>query len=380
MADGDAGPYGTGAYYRILGCFRQRDPVSVPMIRDISKLTTRRFDVLVIGGGIHGLAIAYDAAQRGLATALVERNDLGSGSSFNHAKTVHGGLRSLQKGDIPKARFSMRERRAIARIAPNFVTPLRFMMATTAGPAALARGLVHRVRPGRPGRPRPQRRRGAVAAPASRARRAEGRIPRRLRLELVFRRDRRRRMVRLPHAGVRPADARLRTGCYRQRGRHRQLRRSDGTNPPGPEIIGVLAHDGVSGKDLAIEARLVISATGAYTNKWVAALGGRWSTPLAESHERRDPPADGARRARRADQWRPPAAGHAVARSRARRHVALGEARRGRRFIGLAGRTRVVHRRDQQCLSRTRVDRGRRGTWCTGASCPPNGPAMASSA
>jgi glycerol-3-phosphate dehydrogenase len=101
------------------------------MIRDISRLTARRFDVLVIGGGIQGLAIAYDAAQRGLATALIERSDFGSGSSFNHAKTVHGGLRSLQTGDVPKARFSIRERRAMARIAPNFVTPLRFMMATT---------------------------------------------------------------------------------------------------------------------------------------------------------------------------------------------------------------------------------------------------------
>ena len=101
------------------------------MTRDVTSLTARRFDLLVIGGGIHGLAIAYDAAQRGLATALVERDDFGSGSSFNHAKTVHGGLRSLQTGDLAKARFSIRERRAMARIAPALVTPLAFMMGTT---------------------------------------------------------------------------------------------------------------------------------------------------------------------------------------------------------------------------------------------------------
>ena len=75
--------------------------------------------------------MAYDAAQRGFATALVERADFGSGSSFNHAKTVHGGLRSLQSGDLLKARFSIGERRAMARIAPPLVTPLAFMMGTT---------------------------------------------------------------------------------------------------------------------------------------------------------------------------------------------------------------------------------------------------------
>ena len=101
------------------------------MIRNVSSLAARRFDVLVIGGGIHGLAVAYDAAQRGLATVLVERGDFGSGSSFNHAKTVHGGLRSLQTGDVVKARFSIRERRAMARMAPPLVTPLAFMMGTT---------------------------------------------------------------------------------------------------------------------------------------------------------------------------------------------------------------------------------------------------------
>jgi glycerol-3-phosphate dehydrogenase len=101
------------------------------MIREYSRLASRRFDVLVIGGGIHGLAVAYDAAQRGYATALVERADFGSGTSFNHAKTVHGGLRSLQSGDLLKARFSIRERRALARIAPPLVTPLSFMMGTT---------------------------------------------------------------------------------------------------------------------------------------------------------------------------------------------------------------------------------------------------------
>ena len=101
------------------------------MTRDLARFCDRTFDVLVVGGGIHGLAVAYDAAQRGYSTALVERGDFGSATSFNHAKTVHGGLRSLQSGDVAKARFAIGERRALARMAPHLVEPLSFMMATT---------------------------------------------------------------------------------------------------------------------------------------------------------------------------------------------------------------------------------------------------------
>jgi glycerol-3-phosphate dehydrogenase len=63
--------------------------------RDLTRLTATTYDVLVIGGGIHGLTIAYEAASRGLRTALVDAGDFGGGTSFNHQKTVHGGLRSL---------------------------------------------------------------------------------------------------------------------------------------------------------------------------------------------------------------------------------------------------------------------------------------------
>jgi len=63
------------------------------MSRDLDRLTAQTFDVLVVGGGIYGLTIAYDAAQRGLSVALIERHDFGSGASFNHLRTIHGGLR-----------------------------------------------------------------------------------------------------------------------------------------------------------------------------------------------------------------------------------------------------------------------------------------------
>jgi glycerol-3-phosphate dehydrogenase len=98
----------------------------MPMIRDVDRLTAQTFDVLVVGGGIYGLTIACDAAQRGLSVALVERDDFGSGASFNHLRTIHGGLRYLQTLDIRRARESIRERRTLARIAPQTMEPLPF--------------------------------------------------------------------------------------------------------------------------------------------------------------------------------------------------------------------------------------------------------------
>lgn len=111
------------------------------MQRDLEQLASRTFDVLVVGGGVYGLAVAYDAAQRGLSTALVERDDFGGGASFNHLRTIHGGLRYLQTFDIARARESLRERRTLARIAPHAVQPLRFILplerSLTRGPLAL---------------------------------------------------------------------------------------------------------------------------------------------------------------------------------------------------------------------------------------------------
>ena len=98
------------------------------MTRDLDRLTDSTFDVLVVGGGISGLTIAYDAAQRGLKAALIERDDFGSGASFNHLRTIHGGLRYLQHLDVRRARESIRERRTIARIAPHALRPMPFAL------------------------------------------------------------------------------------------------------------------------------------------------------------------------------------------------------------------------------------------------------------
>jgi glycerol-3-phosphate dehydrogenase len=98
--------------------------------RDFDALGSATFDVLVVGGGIHGLAIALDASARGLSVALVEAGDFAAATSFNHQRTAHGGLRSLQSGRLGHARESIRERRALARIAPRLLRPLPFIVGT----------------------------------------------------------------------------------------------------------------------------------------------------------------------------------------------------------------------------------------------------------
>ena len=100
------------------------------MTRDFERLGREIFDVLVVGGGIYGLAAAYDAAQRGLSVALIERDDFGGRTSFNHHKTIHGGLRHLQRANLKRLRESVRERRTFARMAPQFLVPQPFLVPT----------------------------------------------------------------------------------------------------------------------------------------------------------------------------------------------------------------------------------------------------------
>jgi glycerol-3-phosphate dehydrogenase len=98
--------------------------------RDLRRLADEAYDLLIIGAGVYGAAMAWDAAQRGLKVALVDRGDIGAATSFNNAKTVHGGVRSLQHGQFREMREYLRERRALARIAPHLVHPLAFLLPT----------------------------------------------------------------------------------------------------------------------------------------------------------------------------------------------------------------------------------------------------------
>jgi len=86
-------------------------------------------DLLVVGGGITGVGVALDAATRGLSVALVERNDLASGTSRWSSKLAHGGLRYIAAGQLGVAWESAVERNHLFRtIAPHLVRPMRFVI------------------------------------------------------------------------------------------------------------------------------------------------------------------------------------------------------------------------------------------------------------
>jgi glycerol-3-phosphate dehydrogenase len=97
-------------------------------VRDLSQLAERPFDLLVIGGGIVGAGIANEAAQAGLAVALVDRGDFGGATSSASSKLIHGGLRYLRLGDVKLVREAHRERRALLEtVAPHLVRRLPFL-------------------------------------------------------------------------------------------------------------------------------------------------------------------------------------------------------------------------------------------------------------
>ena len=103
------------------------------MKRDLEKLAKAPFDVIVVGGGVYGSFIAWDAALRGLSVALIDKGDFASGASSHSLKTIHGGLRYLQQFDFGRMRASVRERSAMLRIAPHLVKPLPCLMPTSGG-------------------------------------------------------------------------------------------------------------------------------------------------------------------------------------------------------------------------------------------------------
>lgn len=92
----------------------------------LNKLQREKFDLLVIGGGITGAGIAYDAAMRGIRVALVEKGDFACGTSSKTARMVHGGLRYLQQFQLGLVRQSVREREILHRLAPRLIKPTAF--------------------------------------------------------------------------------------------------------------------------------------------------------------------------------------------------------------------------------------------------------------
>ena len=98
------------------------------MIRDTERFKRTTYDLLVIGGGINGAAIAHLAAQRGMKVALIEKGDFASGTSSKSTKLIHGGIRYLENLEFDLVYESLKERHIQLKAAPHLVKPMPFVI------------------------------------------------------------------------------------------------------------------------------------------------------------------------------------------------------------------------------------------------------------
>src|ERR1051325_8200935 len=96
--------------------------------RNLERLRSEPFDVLVLGGGINGAGVARDLALRGAKVALVEQRHFASGTSGKNSQLIHGGLRYLKYLEFRLVREALRERATLLKIASQFVRPLAFLI------------------------------------------------------------------------------------------------------------------------------------------------------------------------------------------------------------------------------------------------------------
>jgi glycerol-3-phosphate dehydrogenase len=95
---------------------------------DAARGRSAPWDMVVIGGGATGAGIAVDAANRGLDVLLVEREDFGKGTSSRSTKLVHGGVRYLEQGNISLVMEALKERGILRQNAPHLVHDLAFVV------------------------------------------------------------------------------------------------------------------------------------------------------------------------------------------------------------------------------------------------------------
>ncbi len=231
----------------------------------LERLTSERLDVLVVGGGIVGSGALLDAASRGLRVGLIEQDDIASGTSSRSSRLIHGGLRYLEQFRFGLVFEALAERARLLRLAPHLVRlePLLFPI--------YGLPLVHRAFYGS----------GILLYDLLGSRR-EGGFARHLGREQtlewtpVLRRDGLRGSI-VYHDGVED-DARYTLAVLRtaiREGATAATRvRATGAIERAGRVVGVRARDLVGGTDIEIEADRVVDATGVWTARPDAALGG----------------------------------------------------------------------------------------------------------
>src|SRR6202163_3295311 len=96
-------------------------------IKPRPSLEGQHFQVVIIGGGINGVAVARECARAGKRTLLVEQNDFASGVTSRSTRVIHGGLRYLEHGELGLVRESVRERERLLRERSHLVQPVHFL-------------------------------------------------------------------------------------------------------------------------------------------------------------------------------------------------------------------------------------------------------------
>jgi glycerol-3-phosphate dehydrogenase len=231
----------------------------------LKRLSDEVFDVVVIGGGATGTGCALDAATRGLDVALVEARDFASGTSSRSSKLVHGGLRYLEQRNFGLVREALKERSLLLNVlAPHLVTPVPFLLPLTEWwqRAYIGAGLaLYDSLGGHEGLPRHRHltKRGALKiAPALRPDALRGAIQ---------------------YYDGKVDDARHTLTVARTAAQYGAAVVSNtrviGFLRAGERVTGVRVRDELSGTETEVRARMVVNATGVWTDDVQALVGER---------------------------------------------------------------------------------------------------------
>jgi len=98
------------------------------MKRDVRRFASEAFDLIIVGGGVYGVMLSLESGFRGKRVLLLEQNDFGYATTYNHLRTLHGGLRYLQTLDLPRFFESVRERQWFFIHFPQMVSVLPCLM------------------------------------------------------------------------------------------------------------------------------------------------------------------------------------------------------------------------------------------------------------